>query len=78
MTMQVNCPSKKKLKELLTSAPLSVTFYDPSFIPEWRAFGKAYFTLADVPPGATFVCTNHPKRSWFAEVTRTKEGAKVK
>lgn len=73
MTMIVNgYATKKALKEAVMIGK-HPTFIDPSFDPSWRKFGKEEFGLLDVPVGQSFTVTNHPKRSWFAEVKRVAE-----
>ena len=73
MTMIVSgYATKKALKEDIAAGKFPL-FVDPSFDPSWRKFGKEEFGLLDVPVGQSFVVTNHPKRSWFAEVKRVGE-----
>jgi hypothetical protein len=63
--------TKKELKENLHheeagSGRRNPYFEDPSlFAGAWSGFA------ADMKVGQSLVCTNHPKRSWFAKVTRT-------
>jgi hypothetical protein len=70
MTHIVNIKTKKLLKEKLANNE-SVYFEDPSvFTPN--------STLSELMPvGSSLTCTNHPKRSWFASVTKTATGYKV-
>ena len=73
-----NCTSKTELKAVaralndkidLQSQPL---FRDPAFINPLK-LGEP-FKMADFPQGMSFACTNHPKRSWFAVVSRDAAG----
>jgi len=65
-------PTKKSLREAI-AAGVVPEFEDPSLMADWLKFGKRHFTLADLRVGDSFVATNHPKRSWFAEIIRTAE-----
>jgi len=76
MTMIVTAiPSKKELKTRLLLGG-NVRIEDPALMPEWRPYG-ASFLAADLPVGASIVVTNHPKRTWFANIKRTADGFKV-
>lgn len=76
MTMIVQAIStKKELKTRLLMGG-NVRIEDPALMPEWRKYGSS-FLATELPVGATIVVTNHPKRSWFAEIQRTTEGFKV-
>lgn len=71
--MTVQCLTENKSKAVLLDAlktrPESVRFYDPSIVSERR------FTGRDIKPGDRFpVVMDHPKRSRFAEVSRTSTG----
>ena len=70
MTHIVSLKTKKLLKEKLANGE-SVFFDDPSFFTP-----QSYFSNL-MPVGLTITCTNHPKRSWFASVTKLQEGFKV-
>lgn len=61
-------PSKKSLREAVV-AGREVYIEDPSIFKPW------YRPLSDFKPGEEVVVTNHPKRSWFAQVGRTEKGA---
>jgi len=61
-------PSKKVLRECALKAPASVWIEDPSI------FNPRSFSAASIPPGRTEVVTNHPKRSWFAQIGRKPSG----
>jgi len=63
-------PSKKALKEHL-AAGANVNIYDPTIFNERR------FTARDMAVGEVVVVTNHPKRSWYAQIKRTEDGFKV-
>lgn len=67
-------PSKKAFKEAVEKDQSKVYCYDPSI------FGGAVSgNPVDIlhKTGKPFTVTNHPKRSWFAEVKNGKDG-KVK
>lgn len=69
----LNAPTKKALRERLEATPETVNFSDPSFV---NPFNKGMpFSALDLPEGYEFVCTNHPKRSWFAQVRRNRDGS---
>jgi hypothetical protein len=71
MTCIVELPSKKALRERIATAPERVYITDPSI------FKPRYFTASEMTIGQREVVTNHPKRSWFAQITRTATGFKV-
>jgi hypothetical protein len=62
--------SKKQLKEAMLESPESVYFRDPSI------FNPRSYRGDEIPSGVSFVCTNHPKRSWFAQIIST--GGRIK
>ncbi len=73
--------TKKELKAVLDnilSNGSEVYLSDPSIFPGAKSIyingfdGRLDTNLSD---GEMVVCTNHPKRSWFAQVTR--KGGKV-
>lgn len=68
MTMIVDYPTKKALKEAVANGPEYVQVIDPSLMPEWRKYGATQFSLDAMKAGDSIVVTNHPKRSWFAEI----------
>jgi len=75
MTMIVNFPTKKALKEAAANnTPIVVK--DPALMPEWRKYGET-FTAQLLPLGAGVCVTNHPKRSWFAEIRQTTKGLRI-
>ena len=74
MTMISFYPTKKAFKEAVAADSSTVQIEDPSLMKEWRKYGSNYFTLAVMKPGDSFTVTNHPKRSWFAEVKCTGDG----
>lgn len=74
MTMIVQFPTKKALKEMAASEPALVHVQDPSFFD--KPYGE-YFRLDVMKVGSKIVVTNHPKRSWFAQIERTDKGFKV-
>lgn len=68
--------TKKRLRELLTlsgweNMAYRVHIQDPSIIQ------PRDFDASDMKVGQREVVTNHPKRSWFAEIIRTESGFKV-
>ena len=67
----IGAKTKKELKEKLASGGKGVSFEDPSI------FKPLFYTAEEVPKGFSLVCTNHPKRSWFAKVERTEKGFRV-
>lgn len=70
MTMIVTgFASKKSLKEAVAACPQEVLITDPALMPEWRKYGEV-FRASAIKIGDSVVVTNHPKRSWFAEITR--------
>lgn len=58
--------TKRDLGTLLKNAPSSVTFGDPSI------FSPRNVRATEMNIGEVLTVTNHPKRSWFAEVTRVE------
>lgn len=64
-------PTKKSLKEAVARSPASVLIEDPSIV------NPRMFTAADILPGELVFVTNHPKRSWFAQVGRSQAGQLV-
>lgn len=68
--------TNKQLRELLYSDPDSVRFEDPSIFPG-ACSGTAREILdnqVEIGRRGAFQCTNHPKRSWFAEITYDSRG----
>ena len=57
-------PTKKALKEAVLSKPETVFLSDPS------PFTNDSKHADSIREGESLVCTNHPKRSWFAKITR--------
>lgn len=72
MTMIVQYPTKKAFKEAVAADPRAVSVEDPSLMPSWCKYGPS-FTLDTLRVGDSITVTNHPKRSWFAQVTRESE-----
>ena len=56
--------TKKELKQKLQETPERISFEDPSI------FAPKFLRAEEIPAGFKCVCTNHPKRSWFAQVER--------
>ena len=67
MTCIVNYKTKKALREAIADDPANVWIDDPSI------FEPRYFNAAAMNYPSTEVVTNHPKRSWFAQITRASE-----
>jgi hypothetical protein len=79
MEIQMTCiisgvTSKGELKRLAAqgaAAIANIGIEDPSiFNPRW-------FTMGEMTVGQRVVVTNHPKRSWFAQIERTATGWKI-
>lgn len=67
-------PTKKALREAASAGSpefAETVFENPT------PWGSERLVPANMKPGDCFVCTNHPRRTWFAEVKRTHEGWKV-
>lgn len=62
-------PTKKAFKEAVAADPSAVFVEDPSIFDPWS--GSVGRHLRQRGP---FTVTNHPKRSWFAEVKLAKNG----
>ena len=75
MTMIIEGYASKKALREAVAAGTEVTVYDPSLMEDWRKYGE-YFKISSLPEGASIVATNHPKRSWFAEIS--VKGGKIK
>ncbi len=71
MTCIVNFSTKKALREALERGEDNFRIDDPSI------FNPRSFRPMEIPVGQKVVVTNHPKRSWFAEIQRTEKGYKV-
>lgn len=74
-------PTKKALREqaaALSSGDIPASmavFQDPSIFQPLYASDRFTLKIASLHMrGMTFVCTNHPKRSWFAEVSIGRDG----
>lgn len=63
-------PSKKALAAAVAERPGHVWITDPSIFPGSRGD----FIADALKPGEVVFVTNHPKRSWFAQVGRTSAG----
>ena len=71
MTWIVTGPkSKKELRKLLEANPMAVWLENPSVFEPNPFAGPA----TELPCGARIVVTNHPRRSWFAEIHRLPDG----
>lgn len=74
----LNIKTKKQLKETI-SAGESIFFDDPTpwgsrLIAVHSADNRIFVDYLEQAPGYSFTCTNHPKRSWFAEISLTSDG----
>lgn len=56
--------TKKALKDAIINNA-DITFTNPT------PWGNEYPTLKGMTPNQTIFCTNHPRRSWFAQITCT-------
>lgn len=73
MTHIVSLPSKKKLREQLAAGE-SIYAADPAVInPDPVLLSPD----SSRPVGFSIIATNHPRRSWFAKITRTRSGWRV-
>lgn len=68
--------TKKELREKCNiinagNPEVHLAIEDPSI------FNSRYFAVTDMKIGQGEVVTNHPKRSWFARITRTEKGFRV-
>lgn len=63
-----NVTSKKSLKEAIAEKgddfEVRVESFDSS----------GYMSIRELSPSQELICTNHPKRSWFANIIRTADG----
>lgn len=66
MTCIVGYQTKKELREAARAGLASITINDPSI---FAPFDGAASEHPDILAGRSIVVTNHPKRSWFAEIT---------
>lgn len=62
-------PTKKALREAVAKEPARVWIEDPSI------FAPRSFSAAEIGLGLCEVVTNHPKRSWFAQIVRKPDGS---
>ena len=67
MTTPLYAPLKattpKKLEELLNSGA-KLFFSDPNYFQSNSRFSDS------IEDGDSFICTNHPQRSWYARVSK--------
>lgn len=63
--------TKKELKKLLEVNPSAVWLEDPSVFEPNPFAGPA----SRLPVGQRVVVTNHPRRTWFAEIERRPDGS---
>jgi hypothetical protein len=68
MTAIVSFQTKKALKEAV-AAKQDFNIMTPT------PWGDKFTTSRDIVPGEAVVCTNHPKRSWFASIKRQPDGS---
>lgn len=65
VTVYSRVKSKKDLKQAVAEGfNAEVQINDPLGV------GTGIMGILEVPEGMTLVVTNHPKRSWFANITR--------
>jgi hypothetical protein len=62
-------PTKKALRLWVLKDPEVVIIENPSIFTTLN-----YFPASSIGPGQEFVVTNHPRRSWFAQVGRKADG----
>lgn len=60
-------PTKKSLRQAILAREV-ITITDPSLV------NPRKFTTADMRPGQSELVTNHPKRSWFAQIVKLEDG----
>jgi hypothetical protein len=60
-------PTKKSFRQALLARE-DITITDPS------VFEPRVFTTADMQPGQSEFVTNHPKRSWLAQLVKLQDG----
>lgn len=65
-------PTKKAFKDAIRANPDNVFVDDPSFVNP--VSGSVQFVAEKL---GSFTVTNHPKRSWFAKVSKTSKGVQV-
>jgi len=63
MTCIVSCETKKELKQAI-SEDRDLSIEDPSIM------NPRCFSLSEIQEGEKVYVTNHPKRSWFAQISR--------
>ena len=64
-------PTKKRLKEIIETTDKEVAIEDPSIVNPRTFFSN------EIKEGESVVVTNHPKRSYFAKITRKDGKLKV-
>lgn len=65
-------PSKKAFKEAVKNHPHRVMIHDPDLFNPIE--GSVEYVMSK---RSTITVTNHPKRSWFAQITKNDKGIKV-
>ena len=68
MTCIVSSPTKKAFREAIKDNAGEIWIEDPSI------FRPRTFYASQLRPGEEVFVTNHPKRSWFAQVGRKADG----
>ena len=71
MTCIVNFKTKKALKEAVEDKQ-EFWIEDPSFV------NPRMFMAKELKNGEVIVVTNHPKRSWFAQIKNNSGGLEVR
>ena len=64
-------PSKKRLKEIIETTDKEVAIEDPSIVNPRSFFSN------EIKEGERVMVTNHPKRTYFATITRQNGVLKV-
>jgi hypothetical protein len=62
-------PTKKALRLWVLKDPDCVTIHNPSMFTTLTSF-----SANQIGPGQEYTVTNHPRRSWFAQVGRKADG----
>lgn len=73
MTCIVNYPTKKAFREAVAANAAAVRIEDPSIVAPYIGRLIPYLTNR-----ISCVVTNHPKRSWYAEVVLGPKGLQVR
>lgn len=76
MTCIVNYPTKKAFREALDKCPTghTIALEDPSVFAPYSGPMNRYLGGPGSHSFKPFCVTNHPKRSWYAEVYISRDG----